>query len=104
VQESANEVIFLHKIAPGSADKSYGIHVARLAGVPESVLVRAELVLRSLEGTSASASPDAGPTQPVLKPKRSLIREPIVVEPPEKPRKKNREPAGPSLFQEDPPG
>src|SRR6185312_3366141 len=45
VQENDREVIFLHKIGPGSADKSYGIHVARLAGVPEWVLSRAEQVL-----------------------------------------------------------
>jgi DNA mismatch repair protein MutS len=49
VQELDREVIFLHKIAPGSADRSYGIHVARLAGVPEPVLARAEAVLAALE-------------------------------------------------------
>src|SRR5262249_11936641 len=42
-------IVFLHKIAPGSADKSYGIHVARLAGVPEEVLNRARQVLADLE-------------------------------------------------------
>ena len=49
VQEERDEIIFLHKIAPGSADKSYGIHVARLAGVPEEVLDRARDVLAELE-------------------------------------------------------
>ncbi|HJZ58784.1 MAG TPA: DNA mismatch repair protein MutS [Gemmataceae bacterium] len=49
VQEHEREVVFLHKIAPGNADKSYGIHVARLAGVPEPVLTRAEAVLAALE-------------------------------------------------------
>jgi DNA mismatch repair protein MutS len=49
VQEYRDEIIFLHKIAPGSADKSYGIHVARLAGVPEQVLDRAREVLAELE-------------------------------------------------------
>jgi DNA mismatch repair protein MutS len=49
VQELDKEVIFLHKIEPGNADKSYGIHVARLAGVPETVLSRAEAVLGTLE-------------------------------------------------------
>jgi DNA mismatch repair protein MutS len=49
VRELDREVIFLHKIAAGNADKSYGIHVARLAGVPEPVLTRAEAVLGSLE-------------------------------------------------------
>src|SRR5262245_21175816 len=49
VQEDAADGAFLHKIAPGSADKSYGIHVARLAGVPPDVLDRAKQVLRELE-------------------------------------------------------
>src|SRR5213079_554581 len=49
VREWQDEIIFLHKIAAGSADKSYGIHVARLAGVPEEVLGRAKEVLAELE-------------------------------------------------------
>jgi DNA mismatch repair protein MutS len=49
VREWQDEIIFLHNIAPGSADKSYGIHVARLAGVPELVLGRAKEVLAELE-------------------------------------------------------
>ncbi len=50
VREGDGDIVFLHKIAPGSADKSYGIHVARLAGVPREVLDRAEQVLGELEG------------------------------------------------------
>jgi DNA mismatch repair protein MutS len=50
VREGAGDIVFLHQIAPGSADKSYGIHVARLAGVPREVLERAEQVLGELEG------------------------------------------------------
>src|SRR5438270_6709570 len=50
VQEGNGEIVFLHRIAPGSADRSYGIHVARLAGVPQEVLDRAEQVLGELEG------------------------------------------------------
>jgi DNA mismatch repair protein MutS len=53
VREGADDIVFLHKIAPGSADKSYGIHVARLAGVPREVLERAEQVLGKLEGRAA---------------------------------------------------
>jgi DNA mismatch repair protein MutS len=49
VQELDNEVIFLHKIGPGNADKSYGIHVAKLAGLPDAVLKRAAAVLSTLE-------------------------------------------------------
>ncbi len=49
VKERGDRITFLRKIVPGSADKSYGIHVARLAGLPASVLERAEEILRNLE-------------------------------------------------------
>jgi len=49
VREWDEEVIFLHQIVPGSADKSYGIHVARLAGVPPEVIERAKDILAQLE-------------------------------------------------------
>jgi DNA mismatch repair protein MutS len=49
VREDQDGIVFLHKIAAGSADKSYGIHVASLAGVPEEVLTRAKEVLSELE-------------------------------------------------------
>jgi DNA mismatch repair protein MutS len=50
VREWEDEIVFLHKIVPGAADKSYGIHVARLAGVPREVIDRAKDVLWQLEG------------------------------------------------------
>jgi DNA mismatch repair protein MutS len=49
VRESEGEIVFLHRIVPGGADQSYGIHVARLAGVPAPVLERAREILRFLE-------------------------------------------------------
>jgi len=49
VREWQEDIVFLHKITAGSADKSYGIHVARLAGIPSEVLGRAREVLRQLE-------------------------------------------------------
>jgi len=49
VREWQDDVVFLHKITPGSADKSYGIHVARLAGVPRPVNERAKQILAQLE-------------------------------------------------------
>src|SRR5205085_2991553 len=49
VREWQDDIVFLHKISAGSADKSYGIHVARLAGVPRDVLDRAKAVLTLLE-------------------------------------------------------
>ena len=49
VHEGADGIVFLHQIAPGSTDKSYGIHVAQRAGVPGSVLERARAVLTELE-------------------------------------------------------
>ncbi len=52
VIEEGGEVIFLRKIVPGGVDKSYGIHVAQLAGLPKSVVHRAREVLEELEGDS----------------------------------------------------
>jgi DNA mismatch repair protein MutS len=49
VHEQDGDVIFLHKILPGAADRSYGIHVARLAGVPQEVIQRAGVILETLE-------------------------------------------------------
>ena len=49
VDEQQGHVVFLHKIVPGAADKSYGIHVARLAGVPRDVISRAGVILETLE-------------------------------------------------------
>ena len=56
VKEWENEVVFLHEVVAGAADRSYGIHVARLAGLPKTALARAEAVLELLEsGEQASA-------------------------------------------------
>lgn len=52
VTESDGNAIFLHKIVPGGADRSYGIHVAQLAGVPRPVIQRASVILKQLESTS----------------------------------------------------
>ncbi len=50
VQESGGTVVFLHRLQPGGTDRSYGIHVAQLAGLPEGVIGRAREVLGTLEG------------------------------------------------------
>ncbi len=55
VKEKGREVIFLRQVIPGKADKSYGINVARLAGVPVEVLYRAEKILGELEMTALNA-------------------------------------------------
>ncbi len=51
VREWMDEVVFLHRILPGGTDKSYGIHVAKLAGVPKSILERSKEILEELEAT-----------------------------------------------------
>jgi DNA mismatch repair protein MutS len=50
VREQGDKVIFLHRLEPGGTDRSYGIHVAQLAGIPPAVIARAGEVLRTLEG------------------------------------------------------
>ncbi len=49
VRESGDQVVFLHRLEPGGTDRSYGIHVAQLAGLPEPVVRRATEILRLLE-------------------------------------------------------
>ena len=49
IKEFNDEVVFLHEVIPGAADRSYGIHVAKLAGLPSVVIKRAEQVLDALE-------------------------------------------------------
>jgi DNA mismatch repair protein MutS len=49
VREWNDTIVFLHEVAPGAADRSYGIHVAKLAGLPQAVVARAEDVLRALD-------------------------------------------------------
>lgn len=59
VAERGGQVTFLHRVLPGASDRSYGVHVARLAGLPDEVVARAEELLASLEaqgGLKASAS------------------------------------------------
>jgi DNA mismatch repair protein MutS len=68
VRDGADGIVFLHKIALGSADKSYGIHVARLAGVPEAILDRAAQVLSELETHHVASQP----AYPVIRRPRRL--------------------------------
>ncbi|HEX5399591.1 MAG TPA: DNA mismatch repair protein MutS, partial [Verrucomicrobiae bacterium] len=62
VREWRDQVVFLHKIVEGGTDKSYGIQVARLAGVPKSVLDRAKEILRNLE--DSELTPEGNVRQP----------------------------------------
>ncbi len=72
VREEGDEVTFLHRLVPGSTDRSYGLHVARLAGLPEPLLDDAKRLLRRLEaegvtvGPTARRSPPTRYTQAVL--------------------------------------
>jgi len=64
VAENGTQVIFLHKIVPGGTDRSYGIHVAQLAGIPRPVISRASEILQQLEASSGSTiKVDAVPSQ-----------------------------------------
>ncbi len=57
IHEKGGEVTFLHQLRTGPANKSYGIHVAKLAGLPASVTKRAQAVLKKLEGDRRATSP-----------------------------------------------
>ncbi|MDE0323597.1 MAG: DNA mismatch repair protein MutS [Candidatus Poribacteria bacterium] len=80
VHEDGQKVTFLRKVVPGGADQSYGIHVARLAGLPQTVITRAQQILEVLEQHNLSVEadgatgqqPKAHPTMP--KPRRRVSR------------------------------
>jgi DNA mismatch repair protein MutS len=57
VREGPEGIVFLHRLVPGATDRSYGVHVARLAGLPEGVLEEAERLLKRLETESAVPGP-----------------------------------------------
>jgi DNA mismatch repair protein MutS len=80
VAEEGDKVIFLHKIVPGGTDRSYGIHVAQLAGLPKSVIVRAQEVLAELESHASKESKVSHHKTPLQIPlfsKGSLLAEEI---------------------------
>ena len=87
VREAGGEIVFLHRIVPGGADQSYGIHVARLAGVPAPVLDRAREILAFLEKQHVpDPGPPAGPVRKVKTGRAlqnslfSALPDPLVVE------------------------
>ena len=67
VRESGGKVVFLHRLEPGGTDRSYGIHVAQLAGLPQEIVARANVVLKTLEGehrvVAGAPGPDPDPGQ-----------------------------------------
>jgi DNA mismatch repair protein MutS len=63
VSEEGGQVVFLHKIMPGGADKSYGIHVAELAGLPRPVVHRAGEILAQFEASASRPGPASVPSK-----------------------------------------
>lgn len=99
VKEWNDEIIFVRTVVPGAADRSYGIHVARLAGLPESVVKRAQEILADLEQTNddfrrrtegADSDGDAAPAPDVVEeeivappsPKKPIAPVPKIPRPP----------------------
>jgi DNA mismatch repair protein MutS len=68
VREAENRVWFTYRLAPGSADRSYGVHVAQLAGLPASVVARADAVLRELEAPGPAERSARAPRKAALIP------------------------------------
>jgi len=75
VLEEGNDVVFLRKVVPGGADKSYGIHVAKLAGIPKSVIRRAQELLKELEAQLKQEEEDNNPQLTFLNPDDGLLQE-----------------------------
>ncbi|HTP53483.1 MAG TPA: DNA mismatch repair protein MutS [Thermoplasmata archaeon] len=64
VQETPDGIVFLHRLVPGATDRSYGVHVARLAGLPESLLGEADRLLRRLEAEGVALPPGGRTERP----------------------------------------
>ncbi|MEN6594413.1 MAG: DNA mismatch repair protein MutS [Clostridiaceae bacterium] len=75
VREIGEDIVFLRKIVRGGADKSFGIQVARLAGLPEEVLTRAKEILSELESADIAAKKDAPATKVLASVQPSLLDE-----------------------------
>ncbi|MEO7598073.1 MAG: DNA mismatch repair protein MutS, partial [Opitutus sp.] len=71
VKEWNDEIVFVRRVIPGAADRSYGIQVARLAGLPLSVIERAKTILGKLESDDSDVSLPAAAT-PQAKPKKKI--------------------------------
>jgi DNA mismatch repair protein MutS len=72
VKEMEDEIIFLHQVQPGGADRSYGIEVGRLAGLPKSVIDRARELLGLISRSSHIATGLRGNGKKTTKPKDQL--------------------------------
>jgi DNA mismatch repair protein MutS len=66
VREVGDDIVFLRRLVPGGADRSYGVEVARLAGMPPSVVERARELLRELEASGHGAAPTSAPEEDQL--------------------------------------
>jgi DNA mismatch repair protein MutS len=74
VKEQGDRILWLRKLVPGGTDKSYGIQVARMAGVPPEVISRAEEVLKSLERSRPDAAKDILSGGQRVEPKRQRVQ------------------------------
>ncbi len=74
VREQEDRIVWLHKLVPGGTDRSYGIHVARMAGIPPDALERAEQILRTLERGSAGSTRDLVSPQTTVSPRRQKLQ------------------------------
>ena len=81
VKEWKGEIIFTHAVAEGTADKSYGIHVAKLAGLPENVIARAQDVLTNLtSGDQSKTLSNLGADLPLFTAQAPTPAQPSVIE------------------------
>ncbi len=77
VREYNDQIIFLRKVVPGGTDKSYGIQVARLAGVPKSVIDRSKEILRILEEAELNLQQAVGPADAGVPSSASSVEKPV---------------------------
>ncbi len=76
VKEWKGDIIFLHEVTSGSADRSYGIHVAKLAGLPEIVIKRAKIILEELEASDSKSAKTIIEELPLF---QAILQEPVTI-------------------------
>jgi len=82
-RETGDQIVFLHRLVPGSTDRSYGVHVARLAGLPPELLAEAERSLRRLEASGVGWTETRGGKAPVARYTQAvLLAEEAIRDPP----------------------
>ena len=98
VKEWNDEIVFVRQVTPGASGKSFGIQVARLAGLPDGVVNRAKEILSTLESGDSDSSPDSDPISAEHTGRSANQEETMAISPKPSKRKLKPDPSQLELF------